>query len=124
MSGGSMLQFYHKVSRLASILFYFSTREWRWADARAAALWARTARADRAVFPFRLADMSWDYMAETFILGLRVYLVKDDLSTLPEARKKWNRLFYLHQLVKLATYSLVIYLVYILVTSIYSFIMG
>ncbi|XP_046975700.1 fatty acyl-CoA reductase wat-like [Vanessa cardui] len=120
----NMLQFYHKVSRLASILFYFSTREWRWADARAAALWARTARADRAVFPFRLADMSWDYMAETFILGLRVYLVKDDLSTLPEARKKWNRLFYLHQLVKLATYSLVIYLVYILVTSIYSFIMG
>lgn len=23
--------------------------------------------------------------------GLRVYLIKDDLSTLPEARKKWNK---------------------------------
>ncbi|XP_026483465.2 fatty acyl-CoA reductase wat-like [Vanessa tameamea] len=120
----AMLKFYSKVTKLANILFYFSTQDWRFEDAGARRLWARTARADRAVFPFALADMSWDYMAETFLLGLRVYLVKDDLSTLPEARKKWNRLFYLHQLVKITTYSLVIYLVYLLVTRIFSFIMG
>ncbi|XP_045458029.1 fatty acyl-CoA reductase wat-like [Melitaea cinxia] len=119
-----MLQFYKKVTKLAKILFYFSTQDWRFEDIGVQRMWSRTSEGDRAVFPFNLRDMSWDYMAETFLLGLRVYLVKDDLSTLPEARRKWNRLYCLHQLIKIATYSLVLYLIYFLVTRIFSFIMG
>ncbi|XP_050358279.1 fatty acyl-CoA reductase wat-like [Nymphalis io] len=120
----AMLKFYSKVTKIAKILFYFSTQDWQFSDEGVQRMWARTSPSDQTVFPFHFGDMSWDYMAETFILGLRVYLVKDDLSTLPEARKKWNRLFYLHQLVKITTFSLVIYLIYILVTSIFSYIMG
>lgn len=119
-----MLQFYKKVTKVAKILFYFSIQDWRFEDVGVQRMWSRTSEGDRAVFPFNMKDMSWDYMAETFLLGLRVYLVKDDLSTLPEARRKWNRLYCLHQLLKIATYSLVLYLIYFLVTRIYSFIMG
>ncbi|CAH2101865.1 unnamed protein product [Euphydryas editha] len=119
-----MLQFYEKVTKVAKILFYFSTQDWRFEDEGVQRMWARTSEDDRTVFPFNVKDMSWDYMAETFLLGLRVYLVKDDLSTLPEARRKWNRLYYLHQFIKITTYSLVLYLIYFLVTRVFSFIMG
>lgn len=67
-----MLQFYKKVTKLAKILFYFSTQDWRFEDIGVQRMWSRTSEGDRAVFPFNLRDMSWDYMAETFLLGKRI----------------------------------------------------
>ncbi|XP_073965347.1 fatty acyl-CoA reductase wat-like isoform X2 [Choristoneura fumiferana] len=109
-----MLQFYNKVIHLAKILFYFTMQEWRFTDHGVRAMWGALDADDRVVFPFNIAEMSWDYHAETFLVGLRVYLVKDDLSTLPEARKKWTRLYYLHQSVKLVTLGLLLNLAYII----------
>nr|XP_032525562.1 fatty acyl-CoA reductase wat-like [Danaus plexippus plexippus] len=119
-----MLKFYSKVIKLAHILFYFSTQEWCFSDHGVRSMWSSLSDRDRAVFNFNMADMSWDYMAETFLLGLRVYLVKDDLSTLPEARKRWNRLYYMHQLLKITTFSVVLYLGYLLLTGLASMILG
>ncbi|KAI5640449.1 male sterility protein domain-containing protein [Phthorimaea operculella] len=118
------LHLYNKVMKLANILFYFSTQDWQFSDTQVRAMWSSLSEQDKAVFPFSIGEMSWEYMCETFLLGLRVYLLKDDLSTLPEARKKWNRLFVLHNLLKLVTFSLVIYLGYTLFTSLASAIFG
>ncbi|CAG4986109.1 unnamed protein product [Colias eurytheme] len=120
----NMLKFYHKVRKLANILFYFSTQDWRFTDNNVQNMWHSLTSPDRTVFPFNMADMSWEYMAETFLLGLRVYLVKDDLSTLPEARKKWNRLYYMHQTLKVLTLCLVIYLAYSVLNFISCMILG
>ncbi|XP_035456025.2 fatty acyl-CoA reductase wat [Spodoptera frugiperda] len=108
----AMLKLYSKVMKLANILFYFSTQDWKFSDMNVRNMWNSLSDADRVVFPFSIGEMSWEYMCETFLVGLRVYLIKDDLSTLPEARKKWNKLFYLHQVLKIITLSLVLYLTY------------
>ncbi|KAF9410692.1 hypothetical protein HW555_010284, partial [Spodoptera exigua] len=108
----AMLKLYSKVMKLANILFYFSTQDWKFSDMNVRNMWNSLSDADRVVFPFSIGEMSWEYMCETFLVGLRVYLIKDDLSTLPEARKKWNKLFYLHQTLKAITLSLVVYLTY------------
>ncbi|XP_048487844.1 fatty acyl-CoA reductase wat isoform X1 [Plutella xylostella] len=108
----AMLKFYHKVMKLANILFYFSTQDWRFSDQSVRNMWDTLSEQDKAVFPFSIADMNWEYLAETFLVGLRVYLVKDDLSTLPEARKKWNRLYYMHLTLKLVTLGLVLNIAY------------
>ncbi|XP_063836655.1 fatty acyl-CoA reductase wat-like [Ostrinia nubilalis] len=120
----AMLKLYSKVMKMANILFYFSTRDWRFSDRGVRAMWASLSEADRAVFPFSMGDMSWDRLCETFLIGLRVYLIKDDLSTLPEARKKWNRLFYLHQLLKVVTFALVLNLAYLVLRPILSLVFG
>ncbi|CAH0712993.1 unnamed protein product, partial [Brenthis ino] len=120
----AMLKFYAKVTKLAKILFYFSTQDWKFSDNGVREMWKSLSAQDQAVFPFSMAEMSWDYMAETFLLGLRVYLVKDDLSTMPEARKKWNRLYCLHQFVKITTFSIVIYLGYLLIKSLVMLVFG
>nr|ARD71195.1 fatty acyl reductase [Spodoptera exigua] len=108
----AMLKLYSKVMKLANILFYFSTQDWKFSDMNVRNMWNSLSDADRVIFPFSIGEMSWEYMCETFLVGLRVYLIKDDLSTLPEARKKWNKLFYLHQTLKAITLSLVVYLTY------------
>ncbi|CAF4887796.1 unnamed protein product [Pieris macdunnoughi] len=120
----NMLKFYSKVIKLAHILFYFSTQDWRFSDDNVREMWRSLPTSDKTVFPFNMADMSWDYMTETFLLGLRVYLVNDDLSTLPEARKKWNRLYYMHQCLKVITVCVVLYIAYSLFNLISWLVMG
>ncbi|XP_028039281.1 fatty acyl-CoA reductase wat-like [Bombyx mandarina] len=116
----TMVKIYKKVMKLTNILFYFSTQDWQFSDNGVRDMWGSLPDDDKVIFPFNIADMSWDYMCETFLVGLRVYLLKDDLSSLPEARKKWTRLFILHQIVKLVTLSFVLYLAYVILKPIVS----
>ncbi|XP_026740069.1 fatty acyl-CoA reductase wat-like [Trichoplusia ni] len=120
----AMLKLYSKVMKLANILFYFSTQDWKFSDMNVRNMWSSLSDEDRAVFPFSMGEMSWEYMCETFLVGLRVYLIKDDLSTLPEARKKWNKLYYLHQTLKAVTLVLVLNLAYFLLRPIFSIVLG
>lgn len=66
-----MLKFYHKVMKLANILFYFSTQDWRFSDQSVRNMWDTLSEQDKAVFPFSIADMNWEYLAETFLVGKR-----------------------------------------------------
>ncbi|KAM3955185.1 fatty acyl-CoA reductase wat [Aphomia sociella] len=115
-----MLKLYAKVMKLANILFYFSTQHWKFNDDGVKNMWNSLTEEDKAVFPFSLGEMSWDRLCETFLVGLRVYILKDDLSTLPEARKKWNRLFILHQIVKLTVATVVFTFMYLILRPIFS----
>ncbi|XP_075988965.1 fatty acyl-CoA reductase wat-like [Anticarsia gemmatalis] len=116
----AMLKLYSKVMKLANILFYFSMQDWRFSDTNVRNMWNCLSEADRVVFPFSMGEFSWEHMCETFLLGLRVYLIKDDLSTLPEARKKWNKLYYLHQTLKAVVLTLVFCLAYYLLKPLFT----
>lgn len=64
-----MLKFYKKLIKLANILFYFSTQDWKFSDAGVQGMWRSLTSADQTVFPFNIGDMSWEYMTETFLVG-------------------------------------------------------
>nr|XP_049707262.1 fatty acyl-CoA reductase wat isoform X1 [Helicoverpa armigera]XP_049707263.1 fatty acyl-CoA reductase wat isoform X2 [Helicoverpa armigera]XP_049707264.1 fatty acyl-CoA reductase wat isoform X3 [Helicoverpa armigera]XP_049707265.1 fatty acyl-CoA reductase wat isoform X4 [Helicoverpa armigera] len=120
----AMIKLYNKVMKLANILFYFSTQDWQFSDYNVRNMWKSLSDEDRVVFPFSIGEMSWEYMCETFLVGLRVYLIKDDLSSLPEARKKWNKLYYLHQILKAVTLGLVINLAYFVLKPVLALVFG
>lgn len=44
------------------------------------------------MFNFDMKQLNWDKFFYNYIRGLRVYLLKDDLSTLPQAMVRWKRL--------------------------------
>uniref|UniRef100_S4PDT4 Putative fatty acyl-CoA reductase n=3 Tax=Pararge aegeria TaxID=116150 RepID=S4PDT4_9NEOP len=119
-----MLKFYKKLTKMANILFYFSTQDWTFNDDGVQNMWRSISGSDQTVFPFNIGDFSWEYMTETFLVGLRVYLINDDISTLPEAKRKWDRLYYLHQFVKVTAFSLVIFLGYLLVKGLIWIVFG
>lgn len=44
------------------------------------------------------SDFLWDPYVKDFMLGVRQYVLKDDLSSLPQARAKLNRLFWFQKI--------------------------
>lgn len=86
-----MLKVYKKVNKFTNVISYFATQSWKFTNDNVQALWSEMSDVDKRVFPFSMKDVDWDYFYQTQMLGLRVFFVKDDLSTLPQARKKWRR---------------------------------
>lgn len=70
---------------------FFANKEWEFHDNNTKALWDGLSEADKKLFFFDIKEMSWDYYAKACAIGLRLYLVKDDLHTLKDARIKWRR---------------------------------
>jgi len=73
------------------VLNYFATQEWKFTNDRLHALIAKLTFKDREKFNFDIRDVDWNTYFETYIRGIRVYLIKDPIETLPQARIKWQR---------------------------------
>lgn len=64
-----MLKLYSKVMKLANILFYFSTQDWKFSDDNVRSMWRSLTDEDRMLFPFNMGEMSWEYLCEIFLVG-------------------------------------------------------
>ncbi|KAL0858852.1 hypothetical protein ABMA27_011304 [Loxostege sticticalis] len=107
-----MLKVYRKIHKFSSVLSYFCTREIAFSNTRTQELWERTSNEDKQLFPFSMAELEWREYFEEYMAGIRRYLFKESDDTLPQARIKWKRLYYLHQLVKILFYVLVMYVLW------------
>lgn len=72
-------------------LSFFANKQWEINDDNTKTLWNNLSETDQKLFFFDIKSMSWDYYARACAIGLRLYLVKDDLHTLKNARIKWER---------------------------------
>ncbi|KAJ3617955.1 hypothetical protein MTP99_005994 [Tenebrio molitor] len=86
-----MMKIYKKITKFESVISHFSTNEWKFHNTNTQDLWNSLTKADRKMFPFSMKELSWDEYYKTHTLGLRQYVVKDDISTLPQAMVKWRR---------------------------------
>jgi len=86
-----LMNIYKKIDKVRNILEYFAKTEWTFTNDRVMALWDTLNSQDKELFNFDINQLSWDYFSQAHCLGLRVYLVKDDIHTLPAARKKWEK---------------------------------
>jgi len=73
------------------VLNYFATQEWKFTNDRLHALIGKLTFKDREKFYCDIRDVDWNVYFETYIRGIRVYLIKDPIDTLPQARVKWQR---------------------------------
>lgn len=76
---------------MSDILYYFADREWIFSNKNVIKLWDNLDSHDKELFNFDVHQISWDFFCQALCLGLRVYLIKDDICTLPAARKKWQK---------------------------------
>lgn len=54
-------------------------------------MWKSLTPQDKEIFPFDIRQVIWERYACAFVLGARIYLLRDDIDTLPAARKKIKR---------------------------------
>lgn len=86
-----MVKAYKKVNKFTYVISHFATNSWKFTNNNVQTLWNDMSDVDKRVFPFSMKNLDWDYYFQTQMLGLRTFFVKDELSTLPQARRKWRR---------------------------------
>jgi fatty acyl-CoA reductase len=79
------------MGKVNAILAYYANRNWKFSNEKILKLWENLDSQDKELFNFDINQLSWEKFCQAHCLGLRVYLVKDDLHTLPAARKKWEK---------------------------------
>lgn len=59
-----------------------------------------------------MSKMNWDSYVETYMLGIRKYVLKDELDSLPSARRKVIRLFWIRTIFQIGLLFLLINLIF------------
>jgi len=82
-----MLRVYDKLTKALSSLEFFTTHQWRFTTTGMLELHDKMSPEDQRLFNFSIKDVNWPNYIGKYCLGLRKYVLKQDLSTLPAARK-------------------------------------
>ncbi|EFX77101.1 hypothetical protein DAPPUDRAFT_54566 [Daphnia pulex] len=76
-----------KAFRALSAFDFFFSKQWKFISKNSDGIWSKMSAKDRQIFYFNVRDINWRAYFETYILGTRRFILKDDISTLPEAKK-------------------------------------
>ena len=74
------------ITQQANVLSYFTSQEWSFDEDRFMNLWKKMGDEDKKIFPFHIDAIDWDKYLCSCVLGIRVYLFKDPITTLPKAK--------------------------------------
>ncbi|XP_047476457.1 putative fatty acyl-CoA reductase CG5065 [Penaeus chinensis] len=92
-----MVRIAQKLDRAASCLEYFTTHEWRFCNENVQGLWESLSETDQKTFNFALSALHWPTYMEQYCLGTKRYVMKEELSTLPTARKHLSKMWWIQQ---------------------------
>lgn len=84
---------FKKIDKFIGVLSYFITREWEFSNENVKNLWHEISEKDKELFPFDITKIDWDSYQKSHVLGLRKHILKEDLSNVPEARKRYYRYY-------------------------------
>ncbi|XP_018905583.2 fatty acyl-CoA reductase wat [Bemisia tabaci] len=112
-----LLQAYKKIHNFSSVISYFSTKEWKFEDDNVAQLWNKLNDKDKDVFFFSLKNLDWKEYFYHYIRGIRVYLIRDPLESIPEGQKKRLKFMIAHYALVSLFYLLCSYVLYIALQS-------
>ena len=85
------MRLYDKADRAISALDFFTTRQWKFVNRNADMLQEKLSELDRRIFIFDVRTIDWDQYLESYVLGTRQYILKDDPKNIPLARKHLAR---------------------------------
>lgn len=73
------------------VIEYFSMRQWDYQLDTINGLWTTLTPRDKELFFFDMGQLDWDIFLQHYFRGMRQYLLKDPIETIPEALVRWNR---------------------------------
>ncbi|XP_017860823.1 PREDICTED: putative fatty acyl-CoA reductase CG5065 [Drosophila arizonae] len=107
-----LLNTYKKIHKFINVISHFSTRDWDFHIDNVQSLWSRMSSIDKTEFFFDMRQLDWDFYLQQYFRGIRKYLLKDPLETIPKALVKWNRLYWQHQILKAIIYLILMIIVW------------
>jgi len=82
-----MMRVQQKLSRAVACLEFFTTHEWRFSNTNVVRLAGQLSAVDRQLFNFDIRTLQWPKYMEMYVLGTRRFILKEDPSTFPAARR-------------------------------------
>lgn len=82
-----MVRIQNRILTGLEVLQYFTTRQWIFYNKNLIALYNGMSSIDKEMFPILIYDVDIMGYFKHMILGARQYCMKEDLSTLPKARR-------------------------------------
>jgi len=99
------IRMYERADRAFAALQFFTTHQWRFISNNPILLMDKMSAQDRNIFYFDVRDINWEQYFETYILGARRFILKDDPSSLSIARSNLKRLLMLKLLFRIFLFS-------------------
>lgn len=78
-----------------NIIEFFTTRDFIFTNENTMELINHLKPVDQIEFDFDVRKINWHTYIKSYVVGMRNYILKEDPSTLPEARANLKRYFFL-----------------------------
>lgn len=91
-----------KLDKAVGSLEFFTTHQWEWTNDNMFMLQSKMNSFDSRIFNLNCKEIHWPSYIETYCIGAKKYVLKEDLSKMPLARKKLASLKRTQDLIKLA----------------------
>ncbi|XP_014210766.1 fatty acyl-CoA reductase wat-like [Copidosoma floridanum] len=109
-----LLKMYKKIHKYMRVTAYFSTKNWNFRNNNVLKLWDKLSEEDKEIFFFSMKDFDWDTYMNICVHGIRRFIFKDTLDTIPKAKKRMSRLVILHKSIKYAVFALFLWGLYLI----------
>ncbi|KAF0040911.1 hypothetical protein F2P81_006809 [Scophthalmus maximus] len=87
-----MMKTITRLHKAMMVLEYFTSHSWAWNTDNVAMLLAQMSPEDKKVFNFDVRQLHWAEYMENYCMGTKKYVLNEELSGLPAARKHLNKL--------------------------------
>ncbi|XP_048222841.1 fatty acyl-CoA reductase 2 [Perognathus longimembris pacificus] len=102
-----MTKLMNRLLRTISMLEYFINRSWEWSTNNTEMLMSELSPEDQKIFNFDVRKLDWLEYTENYVLGVKKYLLKEDMARIPEARQHLRRLRNIHYLFNTALFVII-----------------
>jgi len=103
---------YKKMHKFSEVISYFSLQSWTFHDDNTRSLIKKMSKLDQSLFKFDISKLSWSEYFKKHVLGIRLYILKDTMDSVPEALKLNKKLYMIHYTLMSILVALLILVVY------------
>ncbi|KAK5650769.1 hypothetical protein RI129_001798 [Pyrocoelia pectoralis] len=107
-----MRKIYNKASKFCEVLKYFTFNEYKIINRNIANLWNSLNEKDRESFPFDLNQIDYYKAVKDTCLGIKLYVLKEDLNNVENEKRRYKKFFIAHTVVKYLLMITTIVIVY------------
>ncbi|XP_031793964.1 fatty acyl-CoA reductase 2 isoform X1 [Sarcophilus harrisii] len=93
-----MAKLMNRMLKTISMLDYFINRSWEWSSRNTEMLMSQLSNEDQKLFDFDVRHLNWLEYTENYCLGIKKYLLKEDMAGIPAAKRHLRMLRNIHYL--------------------------
>ncbi|XP_077288140.1 fatty acyl-CoA reductase wat-like isoform X2 [Arctopsyche grandis] len=85
-----LVKAYQKINKFSNVISYFCTQRWYFKTDNVQNMVKNMSPGDEALFECDISGLNWEDFLNTYVRGIRVYLIKDPMETVESAQKRYR----------------------------------